>query len=265
MFKINKNKIAFIYLILILLFIYLPIISLIIFSFNESNGRISSLVHFHKFGFKWYRRILEDSAIKSSIFITFKIAFLSTIISTFIGTLAAISLINYKKKWRNIIINTNQFSIIIPEIINALALFIFFSYIGLNNSFLRMLLAHISFSIPYVLISVYAKCSTLDTYLIEAAYDLGATPFQTLTKIILPQLKDVMIASAGIAFALSFDDFIISYFVGGSDYHNISAYIYSLKGTINPTINAVSSVLILFILSKIIFDLRKLRKDSVYK
>lgn len=101
MLKINKNKIAFLYLFLILLFIYLPIISLILFSFNETEGRISSLVHFHKFGLKWYYRILEDSAIKSSIFITFQIACLSTIISTILGTLAAISLMNYKKMARH--------------------------------------------------------------------------------------------------------------------------------------------------------------------
>ncbi|WP_341266817.1 ABC transporter permease [Candidatus Phytoplasma fraxini] len=261
MFRINKKKLAFVYLFLILLLIYSPIISLIIFSFNESKGRISSLVHFNKFGLKWYYRILEDSAIKSSIFITFQIAFLSTIISTIIGTLAAFSLINYKKKWRQIIINFNQFSIIIPEIIHALALFVLFNSIGLKNSFWRMLLSHISFSTPYVLISVYTKCLTLETDLIEAAYDLGATSFQTLTKIILPQLKDVILVSAGIAFALSFDDFIISYFAGGSDYQNISAYIYSLKGTINPTINALSSVLILIVLFKIIIGLMKSRKD----
>ncbi len=262
MFKINKKKLSFIYLFLILIFIYLPIISLIIFSFNENEGRISSLVHFNKFGFKWYQKILEDSTIKSSIFITFKIAILSTIISTILGTLAAISLMNYKKKWRQLILNVNQFSIIIPEIITALSLFVLFSFIGLKSSFWRMLLAHISFSIPYVLISVYTKCCVLELDLIEAAYDLGATSFQTLIKIIFPQLKDVMLASAGIAFALSFDDFIISYFAGGSDYQNISAYIYSLKGTINPTINALSSILILVVLLKITIELIKIRKRS---
>ncbi|WCA22474.1 ABC transporter permease [Candidatus Phytoplasma oryzae] len=259
--KINKKKNYFlVYLFLILIFIYLPIISLIIFSFNENDGRISSLVHFNRFSFKWYIKIFKDKSILSVISVTFRIAILSTFLSTFIGTLAAISLMNYKKKWRQLILNTNQFSMIIPEIINALSLFVLFSFIRLENNFTRMLLAHISFSVPYVLFSVYNKCSNLNTDFLEASYDLGATPFQTLTKVILPQLKSVMLTSAGIVFSLSFDDFIISYFVGGSDYQNISAYIYSLKGTINPTINALSSFLILFVLIKIIFEYKKIKK-----
>ncbi|MDO8168237.1 ABC transporter permease [Candidatus Phytoplasma melaleucae] len=261
MLSTPKKKLFYFYLILILIFIYLPIASLIIFSFNETEGRIASLVHFNKFGTKWYRKILEDASIKSSIIITLKIAFLSTIVSTIIGTFSAVSLINYKPKWQKIILNINQLPIIIPEIINALALFVLFSFIGLNNGFWRMLLSHISFSIPYVLITVYAKCLTLNISSIEAAYDLGATPFQTLIKIILPQLKSSMIAGAGIAFALSFDDFIISYFAGGSNFQNISAYIYSLKGTINPAINALSSVLILIVILKIILNCLTLRKD----
>ncbi|WBL31419.1 ABC transporter permease [Candidatus Phytoplasma sacchari] len=259
--KINKKKgYYFIYLFFTLIFIYLPIISLIVFSFNENEGRISSLIHFNKFGLKWYIKILKDKAIISAISVTFRIAFLSTFFSIIIGTLAAISLMNYKKRWRMVILNMNQFSMIIPEIINALSLFVLFSFLRLENNFFRMLLAHISFSVPYVLFSVYNKCCNLDLDFLEASYDLGATPFQTLIKVILPQLKGVMITSAGIVFSLSFDDFIISYFVGGSDYQNISAYIYSLKGTINPTINALSSVLILFVLIKIIFEYKKIKK-----
>lgn len=260
--KINNKKIANSYLCLILFFIYLPIISLVIFSFNVSEERISSLVHFNKFGLKFYRKIFQDISIKNAIKMTFQIAILSTFFSTILGTLAAISLMNYKKKWRQTLLNANQFAMIIPEVINALALLVLFSFIGLQNGFLRMLLAHISFSIPYVLISVYVKCCLLDEDLLEASYDLGATPFQTLIKIILPQLKGAMMASAGIAFALSFDDFIISYFVGGAEYQNIAAYIYSLKGTINPTINALSSIFIMFILLKILLDCFYLRKVS---
>ncbi|QTX03260.1 ABC-type spermidine/putrescine transport system permease protein [Candidatus Phytoplasma luffae] len=260
MFKINIKKISIFYLFLIIIFIYLPIISLIVFSFNETEGRISSLIHFHKFGLKWYYKIFTDEAIKSSIFVTFQIAFLSTIISTILGTLASISLMSYKKKWRQFILDTNQISIIIPDIINALALFVLFSFIHLSSGFWRMLLAHISFSTPFVLVCIYTKCCFLKKDLIEASYDLGATPSKTFFKIILPQLKSAILAGAGIAFSLSFDDYIISYFTGGSDYQNISAYIYSLKGNINPTINALSSVLISIIFIKIIFEFIKLKK-----
>ncbi|MDO8063869.1 ABC transporter permease [Candidatus Phytoplasma bonamiae] len=261
--KINiKKNLLYIYLTTMLIFIYLPIISLIIFSFNENEGRIASLIHFNKFGFKWYYKIIQDESVKKAIIVTLEIAFLSTFISTVIGTLAAISLMNYNKKWQKIILSTNKFPIVIPEIINALSLFVLFSFMRLNNGFWRMLLSHISFSVPYVLITIYSKCCNLDLDTIEAAYDLGATPNQTLIKIILPQLKNSIIAGASIAFALSFDDFIISYFAGGSEFQNISAYIYSLKGTINPTINALSSLLILFILIKIIFNCYYVKKNK---
>ncbi|MFB5029611.1 MAG: Inner membrane ABC transporter permease protein YdcV [Candidatus Phytoplasma pruni] len=260
--KKNKTNCSSLFLVLMMIFIYLPIISLIIFSFNENEGRIASLVHFNKFGIKWYYKIFQDNSIKSAVIVTFQIAFLSTFFSTIFGTLAAISLMNYKKKWRKMILNVNQLPIIIPEIINALALFVLFSFVGLTSGFWRMLLAHISFSVPYVLVTVYAKSSTLDIDSIEASYDLGATPLQTIIKVFLPQLKGSMLAGASIAFALSFDDFIISYFTGGADYQNISAYIYSLKGTVNPTINALSSILILFALIKILLNYLNLRKDS---
>ncbi|MEZ0180115.1 ABC transporter permease ['Camptotheca acuminata' phytoplasma] len=265
MFKLNSKKIAKIYLFTIIFLIYLPIISLIIFSFNATEGRISSLIHFNKFGLKWYYKIFQDEAIKSAIWVTLKIAFLSTIISTFIGTLGAVALINYKKKWRKLVLVSNQIFIIIPEIIIALSLFVLFSFIGLKSSFWRMLLAHVSFSVPYVLIYIYDRCFLLEKDLVEAAYDLGATPFQAFIKVILPQLKSSILVSMAVAFSLSFDDFIISYFVNGSDYQNISSYIYSLKGTINPSINALSSILILIVLFKIIFDVFKLRKDYKQK
>lgn len=257
----SKKFIDYFYLIFILLFIYIPIMSLVIFSFNQSEGRIASLVNWNKFSLEWYIKIFNDPSIRNAILVTFKIAFFSTFFSIIIGTLASIALIQSNLKWQNKILNLNQLSFIIPEIIIALSLFVFFGLIKLENSFLKMLLAHISFSVPYVLITVFPKCKTLETNLLEAAYDLGATPFQTLIKVILPQLKGVILASIALAFALSFDDFIISYFVGGSDYQNISSYIYSLRGIINPAINALSSILISLILLKILLKYLKLRKD----
>ncbi|CAP18479.1 ABC-type spermidine/putrescine transport, permease protein II [Candidatus Phytoplasma mali] len=263
MFK--KNFLDYFYLNLILLFIYIPILSLVIFSFNQTEGRIASLVNWERFGFRWYGKIFSNSAIRNSIIVTFKIAIFSTFISTIIGTLAAISLAQNKLKWQHFILNLNQISFVIPEIIIALALFVFFGFIRLENGFLRMLFAHISFSVPYVLATIFPKCNNFEINLFEAAYDLGANPLQTLIRVVLPQLKSVILAGASLAFALSFDDFIISYFVGGSDYQNISSYIYSLKGTINPAINALSSILILFIFFKIFINYLKLRKESIFK
>ncbi len=254
--KKNINNIF--YIILVLSFIYIPILSLIIFSFNKSEGRIASLVNWQGFSFQWYSKLWTDQTVKSAIQITLYIACLTTLISTFLGTFAAISLAqSFNKKWRNIVLNISNFSIVIPEIITALALFVVFGFMGLESGFWRMLLAHISFCTPFVVITVYPKVINLDPHSLEATYDLGATPLKALTKVILPQLKGVMLLGATLAFSLSFDDFMISYFVGGSECQNISAYIYSLKGTINPTVNALSTILIIIASSKIILNFIK--------
>ncbi|AGL90782.1 ABC-type spermidine/putrescine transport system, permease component II [Candidatus Phytoplasma australiense] len=253
------------YIAIILTFIYVPIASLILFSFNKSEGRVASLVNWQGFSWQWYQKLLSDKTIKTSIAITLKIAFLTTIISTFLGTFAAISLAqSLNKKWRVMILNASNFSIVVPEIITALSLFVVFGFIRLESSFWKMLLAHISFCTPFVAISVYPKVISLDPYCFEAAYDLGATPFKALIKVILPQLKGGMLVGATLAFTLSFDDFIISYFVGGAECQNISAYIYSLKGTINPSVNALSTILISLTSFKIIFDFIK-QKKMVHK
>ncbi|WP_349401874.1 ABC-type spermidine/putrescine transport system, permease protein [Candidatus Phytoplasma solani] len=257
----KPKLINILYIIIVLGFIYLPIASLIIFSFNKSEGRVASLVNWQGFSWQWYQKLLDDKTIKASIIITLKIAFLTTIISTFLGTFAAISLAqSLKKKWRHMILNVSNFSIVVPEIITALSLFVVFGFLRLDSSFWKMLLAHISFCTPFVVITVYPKVISLDPYCLEAAYDLGATPFKALTKVILPQLKGAMLIGATLAFTLSFDDFIISYFVGGAECQNISSYIYSLKGTINPTINALSTILIVLTSCKVILNFMKQKK-----
>jgi spermidine/putrescine transport system permease protein len=254
--KTKKNITNILYIILVLSFIYIPILSLIIFSFNKSEGRIASLVNWQGFSFQWYYKLWTDQTVKTAIKITLYIACITTLISTFVGTFAAISLAQtLNKKWCNIFLNVSNFSIVIPEIITALALFVGFGFMGLENGFWKMVLAHISFCTPFVVIAVYPKVINLDPHSLEAAYDLGATPLKALTKVILPQLKGAMFLGATLAFSLSFDDFMISYFVGGSECQNISAYIYSLKGTINPTVNALSTILIIIASSKIILNL----------
>ncbi|CCP88379.1 ABC transporter permease [Candidatus Phytoplasma solani] len=259
----RSKLINLLYIIIILIFIYLPIVSLIVFSFNKSDSRIASLVNWQGFSLQWYQKLFTDPTIKSTIIITLQIAFFTTIISTFLGTFAAISLAQgLKKKWRNLILNVSNFSIVIPEIITALSLFVVFGCLRLDSPFIKMILAHISFCTPFVVIAVYPKVISLDPYSLEAAYDLGATPLKALTKIILPQLKGAMLVGAALAFTLSFDDFIISYFVGGAKCQNISAYIYSLRGTINPTVNALSTILIVVASSKVIFDFLQHKKNT---
>lgn len=261
--KTNRKPIgSYIFIGFSLLFIYIPIISLIVFSFNVSSGRHSSLTRWNEFGFQNYLSLFQEEGLIDAIFITFQIAIISTIVSTIIGTLAAIAISRNKKIVQDVVLSVNNIPVVNPEIITALALLVLFTSVGLSSGFWRLLLAHISFSVSYVIIAVYPKVKNLDPNLIDAAYDLGATPIKTLFKVVLPQLKVAMIAGAMIAFAMSFDDFIISYFVGGN-YQNLSVYLYTTRGTPRPTVNALSTIMISFMGIKVVYDYIKNKKRLI--
>lgn len=253
MIKKRKPIGAYLFIGVSLLFIYLPIISLVAFSFNVSTGRHGSLTKWNEFGFNNYISLFQEQGLIDAILVTFQIAIISTIISTIIGTLASIALSRSKKIVQDMILSVNNIPVINPEIITALALLVLFTSVGLTSGFWKLLLAHISFSVSYVIIAVYPKVRNLDPNLLDAAYDLGATPVKALFKVILPQLKVAMLAGAMIAFAMSFDDFIISYFVGGN-YQNMSVYLYTTRGTPRPTINALSTIMITVMGIKAVFD-----------
>ena len=260
--KTKKSILPTIFIILVLLFVYIPILSLVIFSFNSSK----SLLVFEGFSFKWYKALFTNSRFVSAVMTTITVAVISTIISTIVGTLAALYLTKQKTKIRDITLGINNIPIVSPEIITAAALLIFFGSFAIPRGMLTMILAHIAFSIPYVVITVYPKARNLDPDIVSASYDLGATPFQTLIKVILPQIRPVVFAGAAIAFAMSFDDFIISYFAAsGSPVQNISIYLYSLKRGLDPTANALSTIIISFIAIKLIIDYLKNKKKEVRK
>lgn len=224
----------------ILAFFYLPLIPIVILSFNDSRY----FTGFENFVFtmKWYDQLMNSQDIMTAMMNTITIAVLATIISTFIGTLATIALTRTRKVYRDILLTLNQLPIVNPEIVTAVALLLLFVSMGLQTGFSTMLLAHITFTVPYVIITMYPKVASLDKDTISAAQDLGATPWQTLWKVLIPQIKESIVAGAAIAFTMSFDDFIISYFTGGS-FQNISIFLYSQRRH-DPTINALSTVLI---------------------
>lgn len=260
--KTKKSILPTIFIILVLLFVYIPIFSLVIFSFNSSK----SLLVFEGFSFKWYKALFTNSRFVSAVITTITVAVISTVVSTIVGTLAALYLTKQKTKIRDITLGINNIPIVSPEIITAAALLIFFGSFAIPRGMLTMILAHIAFSIPYVVITVYPKARNLDPDIVSASYDLGATPFQTLIKVILPQIRPVVFAGAAIAFAMSFDDFIISYFAAsGSPVQNISIYLYSLKRGLDPTANALSTIIIAFIAFKLIIDYLKNKKKEVKK
>lgn len=224
-------------------FFYLPILYTIVFSFNSSK----SLTHFSGFSLRWYIKMFGDRNMMNAIFYTITIAVLATLISTVVGTITAIGLSKSNKLLRNIVFRINDFPIMNPEIVTAIGLLMFFSALGVKKGYITMLLAHIMFCIPYVILSIMPKLRSLDSNLAEAAMDLGATPWQALTKVIVPQIMPGIISGALIAFTMSFDDFIISYFVTGNGVNNISIMVYTMSKRVNPSINAMSTLIIIII------------------
>ena len=228
---------------LMLAFFCLPIIFMIIFSFNESR----SLTNFTGFSFRWYEKMWNDSEMMESLYTTIIVAVLATVISTAVGTISAIGLSKSKKIVHDLVLQINDFPIMNPEIVTAIGLMLLFMTLGVERGFMTMLLAHIAFCIPYVILSVMPKIRSLDPNLADAAMDLGATPWQALTKVIVPQIKVGIFSGALIAFTMSFDDFIISYFVTGRGVKNLSIMVYTMSKRINPSINAISTLVVVFI------------------
>ena len=243
----HKNKgqkaLYIIYIICIYMFFYLPIVVTMVFSFNSSK----SLTHMTGFSLRWYERLVTDGSIMKAVYVSLTIALLATVISTVLGTITAISLSKSRKVMKDIVLNVNNFPIMNPDIVTAIGLMILFSSVMFPKGFVTMLLAHVAFCTPYVITSVYPKVRQMDPSIADAAMDLGATPFQALVKVIIPMLKDGIYAGILLAFTMSFDDFVISYFVTGNGVENISIVVYNMTKRTNPTINALSTIVILVI------------------
>jgi spermidine/putrescine transport system permease protein len=261
--KETKTQITvrILFITLVLLVIYLPILSIIIFSFN--SGR--SATKWEGFTFNNYVKLFSNRAILKSIWVTFFIAGVATVISVVIGTFAAISLASMSKpKLRSAIFSMNDLPILNPDIVTAISLFLLFGSFKIPAGYVSLILSHIAFCVPYVLITTYPKVITLDPNVYEAARDLGASNTQTLFKIIIPQILGAILAGAAIAFTMSFDDFVISYFaVGDSGLQNISIYLYSLRRGVDPTINALTSLIILGIALVLTINYLLTRKKKV--
>lgn len=240
----KKHSVASkIILILTMLFFYLPILYIIIFSFNDSR----SLTKFSGFSLRWYEKMFSDSTMMEAVLYTVVIALIATVVSTVVGTITAIGLSKSRKVVQKMVERINDLPVMNPDIVTAISLLMFFSVLSVKKGFGTLLLAHIMFCIPYVMLSVTPKLRSLDPNLIDAAMDLGATPFQALTKVIVPQIKPGIVSGALIAFTMSFDDFVISYFTTGNGVSNISILVYTMSKRVNPSINALSTIVILLI------------------
>ena len=228
---------------LTMLFFYLPILYIIIFSFNDSR----SLTKFGGFSLRWYEKMFADSTMMEAVLYTVIIAVIATVVATVVGTITAIGLSKSRKVVQKMVERINDLPVMNPDIVTAISLLMFFSVLTVKKGFGTLLIAHIMFCIPYVMLSVTPKLRSLDPNLIDAAMDLGATPFQALAKVIVPQIKPGIISGALIAFTMSFDDFVISYFTTGNGVNNISILVYTMSKRVNPSINALSTIVILLI------------------
>ncbi len=251
-----------IYIFIIMAFFYIPIIYTVIFSFNSSK----SLTHFEGFSLQWYDKMFNDATMMQAVFYTIIIAVLATVISTVVGTITAIGLSKSNKIVKAVVEQINSLPIMNPEIVTAIGLLMLFSTLAVKKGFMTMLLAHIMFCIPYVILSIMPKLRSLDPNLADAALDLGATPWQALIKVIVPQIMPGIISGALIAFTMSFDDFVISYFVTGNGVNNISIMVYTMSKRINPSINAISTIIILIItLVLILINVVPIIKEKKFK
>lgn len=235
-----KRPFRSLYLALIYLFLYIPIGTLIIYSFN--NATFSML--WHGFTLNWYRAVLQDSSLWLAVWHSFYLALAATTSALFIGTLAAISLYRYQFRGKNMLQGLLFVIIITPDLVMGIALLILFSLSGLALGFWSLYIAHVTFCIPFVVVIVYSRAKSIDPNIFAAASDLGASELQTFWHIIVPILLPALISGALLCFALSFDDIVISYFVSGPGFEILPIKIFGLaRMGVNVELNALCSLL----------------------
>ena len=247
------------YIYLVFVFLYMPIAVLMVYSFNDSRSRGM----WGGFTLRWYVELFQDRTIMSSLYSTLFIGVVSAIIATVIGTLAAIGIHNSRGIPKKLIMNVTYLPVLNPEIVTAISLMILFVFAKVRLGYLTLLLAHITFNIPYVILSVLPKLRQLNKHLYEAALDLGCTPARALWKVIIPEIMPGIITGLLLAFTLSIDDFVISFFTTGSGVSTLSITIYSMaRRGINPKINALSTIMFTFVLLLlIIVNIRQAREQ----
>jgi len=252
---------------LILFFLYAPIIILIIFSFNSTRSRTV----WSGFTFDWYRSLIVNSSIMNALYTTLIIAVISAVIATIAGTFAAVGFHNMRSRWRTPLTHINNIPMMNADIITGVSLSLLFISLGsvlkFNLGFGTLLLAHITFNIPYVVLSIMPKLRQLDNNLVDAACDLGCTWMKAFWKVIVPEILPGIINGLIIAFTLSIDDFVISYFASGGNIMTLPMQIFAMtRRRISPEINALSTILFLTVLILlIIINIREARQEEKQK
>lgn len=247
-----------IYTLLIFVFLFAPIAILLFFSFNESK----SLSVFSGFSFKWYRELFHDRNTLETVKNTVILALSATAISTVMGTAAALGMHRLRRNWQRTILNTvTNIPMINPDIITGISLMLVFVFIGrlfgaaTSLNFLTLLIAHVTFCLPYVIFQVLPKLQQMDDSLVEAAEDLGCTPLRAFFKVTLPEIMPGIITGAIMAFTLSLDDFVISYFTSGNSFQTLPIRIYGMtKKTVTPKMYALATIIFFVTLALLLLN-----------
>ena len=248
-----------VYLGLILFFLYIPIIVLIVQSFNAGKSRAK----WEGFSFHWYEELIHDPNIMNALVITLSIAVLAALFSTILGTFAAIGIHAMKRRPQNLMLTLNNIPMTMPDIVTGISLMLLFIFTQVERGFVTMLLAHITFDVPYVILSVMPKLKQMNKHSYDAALDLGATPMYALFHVILPEVMPGVITGAMLAFTLSLDDFTISYFTTNPLVQNLSTLIYSqARKGIKPTMNALSALMFVALLVLLLVVNRRTKEED---
>lgn len=261
------KKLSKIYLALLFIFLYAPIFVLIVYSFNESKSKTV----FSGFTFDWYIRLFNNELIMTSLRNTLIIAIVASVVSTILGTAAAIGFSKMKKVPRALAMNVNNIPIINPEIVTGVSLMLLFVFFAARMNFEfgmgTLLIAHITFDVPYVILNVLPKLRQMNPHIYEAAQDLGCNPVKAFFKVVLPEIMPGILSGFLMSFAYSLDDFVISYFTSGSNSQTLPITIYSMtRRKVSPEINALSTIIFIVVVTvlvvKNIIEKRDIKKKT---
>ena len=261
----KNTAFARVFNILVYVFLYLPIVVLIIFSFNASKSRTV----WAGFSLHWYQELLQDEEILAAFSTTITVSVIAAVVATVLGTAAAIGFHNMKRRPRNLFLTINNIPMTNADIITGVSLMLLFvaagNLLGFSLGFGTLLVAHITFNVPYVVLAVMPKLRQLNPNLGEAAMDLGATPWQAFWKVLMPELRPGILNGMLIAFTMSIDDFVISYFTAGSEVSTLAMQIYAMtRKRISPEVNALSTILFVVVLTLlVIVNVRQVRQEQL--
>lgn len=240
-----KTRLEKIYMGIIFVFMYAPILTLIVLSFNSSKSR----ARWGGFTLQWYANLFSDNAVLNAMANTLIIALISTVAATVIGTMTCVGLMGLRRRSRAFIMGVTNIPMINADIVTGISLMLLFKVLHFETGFITVLLAHITFNIPYVMLAVLPRMKTINPNVYEAAVDLGAGPLYAFRKAVLPDLMPAVLSGSLMAFTMSIDDFIITYFTKGSGFDTLSTKIYNeVKRGIQPEIYALSSIIFVMVI-----------------